>query len=275
VTTVAFFYDTNNSGADGTPIGGCGTEPEATGGTCAWNTSGVAPGSYYVYGTTSGDGAGATTVYSSGTMTINDAPALSIAEPNGTGDTVTAGTAYNIAYTLTDSDDTITVAFYYDSDAVGFNGTPISGACATAAEGTGVTCAWDTSGMTPGNYYVYGISTTDAFNSAAQAYSPGVITINPNSAATLVVNQPDGAGDTIAGGDSFTVNYDLRRSRSSMTPTTAAPTARQSVVAEPSRKRRAGPVPGIPAAWLRAATTSTERRAVTGRALRRSTRLAR
>ena len=129
VTTVAFFYDTNNSGADGTAIASCAAEPEATGGTCVWNTSGVAPGSYYVYGTTSGDGAGATTVYSSGTMTINDAPALPISEPNGTGDTVAVGSVYNITYTLTDGDDTITAAFYYDTDAVGFNGTAITGAC--------------------------------------------------------------------------------------------------------------------------------------------------
>ena len=119
VTTVSFFYETDGNGAGGTAIGGCGTQPEATGGTCAWDTTGVAPGSYFVYGTTSGDGAGAATVVSSGTMTINDAPALSIFEPNGTGDTVTAGDAYNITYTLTDSDDTITAAFFYDSDAVG------------------------------------------------------------------------------------------------------------------------------------------------------------
>ena len=45
------------------------------------------------------------------------------------------------------------------------------GACAAATEGSGVSCAWNTSGMTPGNYYIYGISTADAVNSAAQAYS--------------------------------------------------------------------------------------------------------
>ena len=84
VSTVAFFYDTNNSGADGTAIGGCGAEPEATGGTCTWNTSGVAPGSYYVYGTTSGDGSGATTVYSSGAMTINVAPLSYASGDDGT-----------------------------------------------------------------------------------------------------------------------------------------------------------------------------------------------
>ena len=35
-------------------------------------------------------------------------------------------------YDLADSDDTVTVAFYYDTDGSGLDGTAISGSCATA-----------------------------------------------------------------------------------------------------------------------------------------------
>ena len=90
----------------------------------------------------------------------NTAPTLSVAQPDGTGDSVNIGDLYDVTYTLTDPDplQTVTAAFYYDSTSSGLDGTAITGACATAAEGTGVTCSWDTSGMTAGSYYVYGIA---------------------------------------------------------------------------------------------------------------------
>ena len=206
VTTVAFYYDVNNSGADGTAIGGCSAEPEATGGTCVWNTSGVTPGSYYVYGTTSGDGAGAATVYSSGQITINAAPnsspTLTVNEPNGVGDTVTQGSNYSINYDLADPDDVVTVAFYYDTTNTGLDGIPIIGACASAAEGTGAACSWNTTGVTPGTYYIYGI-TSDGTNPAVNDYSPGTITINaapiPLSYASGDDGTNPGGGDSIAG----------------------------------------------------------------------------
>jgi hypothetical protein len=93
----------------------------------------------------------------------NSPPTLTVNDPDGTSDTVTVGQNYSINYDLADTDDTVTVAFYYDDDDTGLNGTAISGACATAAEGTGVTCTWDTTGMTTGSYYVYGV-TNDGTN---------------------------------------------------------------------------------------------------------------
>jgi hypothetical protein len=44
----------------------------------------VAAGSYYVYGTTSGDGAGAATVYSTGAVTIGVAPLSYVSGDDGT-----------------------------------------------------------------------------------------------------------------------------------------------------------------------------------------------
>lgn len=107
----------------------------------------------------------------------NAPPTLSISQPDGVSDTVTIGDSYNIIYTLADTDDTVTVAFSYDTDNTGLDGTAITSACATAAEGSGVTCSWDTTGVTPGSYYVYGI-TNDGVNPQVSAYSPGQITIN-------------------------------------------------------------------------------------------------
>jgi hypothetical protein len=111
------------------------------------------------------------------TVAVNGAPTLTVNDPEGTADIVTVGETYSINYDLADSEDTVTVAFYYDSDSSGEDGTAITGACASGAEGTNVTCAWDTTGMTPGAYYVYGI-TDDGTNPAVSAYSSGQITIN-------------------------------------------------------------------------------------------------
>src|SRR3990172_2402731 len=118
----------------------------------------------------------------------NDPPTLTVSQPDGTGDTVNVGDLYNITYDLADSDNVVTAAMHYDANASGLDGTAITGACATAAEGTGATCSWNTTGMTPGNYYVYG-TTTDSVNPEVSDYSPGVITINAaGSDATSYTN---------------------------------------------------------------------------------------
>lgn len=124
----------------------------------------------------------------------NTAPALTVSQPDGVGDTVNVGDPYDVTYTLSDAEDIVTAAFYYDTDGVGLNGTAISGACATAPAGTNVTCSWDTTGMSPGSYYVYGI-TSDGVNPQVSDYSPGMITINsalPD--ATLVSYEIGGDG---------------------------------------------------------------------------------
>ena len=115
-------------------------------------------------------------------------PTLSIAQPDGVSDTVTVGTAYNITYTSADSDDTVTTAFYYDTNTDMTGGVAITGACATAAEGTGATCSWDTTGVTPGSYYVYGVTSGSAGigATAVSAVSSGQITIDSATVAPTV-----------------------------------------------------------------------------------------
>ncbi|MCX6702980.1 MAG: hypothetical protein NTW60_03895 [Candidatus Wolfebacteria bacterium] len=108
---------------------------------------------------------------------VNVPPSLSIFQPDGVGDTVIVGDLYDITYTLSDPEEAVTAAFYYDTDATGLDGTAITGPCALALEGSGVTCAWDTTGISPGSYYIYGI-TNDGINPQVSAYSLGAITIN-------------------------------------------------------------------------------------------------
>ncbi len=183
--TAAFFHDADNTGLDGTAItGACASAIEGTGVTCSWDTTGMSPGTYYVYGLTDDGTNPQVSAYSSGVITINavgnSAPTLSVSEPNGVGDTVTVGDLYDITYDLGDAEDTVTAAFFYDADNTGLDGTAIIGACASAAEGTGVTCSWDTTGMSPGTYYVYGL-TDDGTNPQVSAYSPGTIVINASA----------------------------------------------------------------------------------------------
>lgn len=112
-----------------------------------------------------------------GTYNVDAAPTIAVDQPDGVSDAVTVGDNYSIQYDLADSDSVVTAAFSYDSNNSGLDGTAISGACATAAEGTNATCSWNTTGVTPGSYYVYGI-TSDGVNPQVSAYSSGQITID-------------------------------------------------------------------------------------------------
>ncbi|MFH1112068.1 MAG: LamG domain-containing protein, partial [Patescibacteria group bacterium] len=107
--------------------------------------------------------------------TGNSAPAVSISQPPAEGATITQGDNYTVTYTLSDTDSTVTSTFYYDTNASGYDGTIIAG-CTGVAEGTNTTCAWDTTGVSPGSYYVYG-STTDYISAPVRAYSLGSVTI--------------------------------------------------------------------------------------------------
>lgn len=129
----------------------------------------------------------------------NEPPTLSISQPGGIGDSVTQGDPYAITYTLSDPDNVVTAAFYYDTNNFGLDGTAIAGACATATEGTGATCSWNTTGVTPGSYYVYGI-TNDGVNGQVSAYSGGTLTVNAVPVISISGIVPN-AGTALGGTD--------------------------------------------------------------------------
>ncbi len=143
------------------------------------------------------------------TTTGNIPPTLSLSDPDGAGDTVLAGEVYNITYDLADSDDVVTAAFYYDIDNTGFDGIEI-GACASLIEGEELICSWDTTGIPPGGYYVYG-RTDDGVNPPIQAYSPGRISINTLGKSSVMV-QTSSVDAYIRDGTSSNTNYGAKTS---------------------------------------------------------------
>jgi hypothetical protein len=207
VATVDFYYDTNASGADGTQITGCQGQSEGAGALCSWNTTGL-NGDYWVYGIAQDPENGSQpAVYSVGALTVtpsaNTPPTLTITEPDGVGDSVTAGDPYNIVYDLTDVDSIATVDFYYDTNETGADGTQITG-CQEQPEGAGATCSWGTTGLN-GDYWVYGIAQDPENGPQVAQYSGGALTITgannpPNDPGGVNQYKLDGTTPISAGG---------------------------------------------------------------------------
>lgn len=158
----------------------------------AWVSGAEDPAAWGGGETTTSDSWAAASIVLRPAPPANNPPTLSISQPDGVGDTVTVGAAYNITYSLSDPDNIVTAAFFYDTNNTGLDGTAITGACATAAEGTNVTCSWDTTGITPGSYFVYG-TTNDGVNPTVSAYSSGTITINAPPAGPDATSYTNGA----------------------------------------------------------------------------------
>ncbi len=186
--------------------GGNGSEWDSThgsggggggGGGGSRNNNGGGGGTSGQYGAGGAGGGGSGKGYSAGsgssgkqgiiviqyTPLVNQPPSLNIDEPDGVNDVISEGSVFTIQYDLSDGDNTVYADFYYDTDGSGLDGTAIS-SCQDQPEGSNQTCDWDTTGVSPGTYYIYGI-TSDGINPQVSDYSEGVVTIN---AAPEVVN---------------------------------------------------------------------------------------
>ena len=139
------------------------------------------------------------------TYTANNAPTVSISDPGGS---VAQGGTYTVTtYTLSDTEDVATAAFYYDTDAAGYNGTAMTGTCSNAGEGAGATCTWTVPGaLAPGNYYIYAVANdgvnpavNSAYNAAAITVTLGGNTLLHNSAITSSSKWPGNGGWGLAG----------------------------------------------------------------------------
>lgn len=109
VVTAAFYYDTDNAGLDGTAItGGCAASVEGTDAMCSWNTTGVASGSYYIYGITNDGVNPPVSSYSSGTITINAVPVISVSGIVPNAGATAGGTSVTISGSNFQSGATIT-----------------------------------------------------------------------------------------------------------------------------------------------------------------------
>jgi hypothetical protein len=99
-------------------------------------------------------------------------PTIAIIEPDGNEDT-SVGT-FTITWTDEDPDSDAEVRLYYDTDARGADGTPIT---AGLSEDDQIdSYIWDTSGLPKGRYYVYAVI-DDGINPPVSSYSEHPVTV--------------------------------------------------------------------------------------------------
>src|SRR5262249_23491512 len=125
----------------------------------------------------------------------NQAPTISIVEPDGTSDT--ANNSYTISWTDTDPDNNAAISLYYDNNNTGADGTLITSSLTEDADGASDTYAWNTSSLANGIYYVYA-TINDGVNPVVTAYSSGAVTVShpapPASGMTFVSEVHDASG---------------------------------------------------------------------------------
>ena len=181
---IALYYDTDNTGQDGTLIVEDLSE-DAEEDAYEWATTAVPAGDYYIYGVIKDRVNSAVTSYSSGAVTIrqpaeNTPPSLTILEPDGTEDR--ADTTYTISWEAADPEENATLALYYDKDNSGADGTLIVENLEEDAATD--TYTWATAALPAGTYYIYGVI-KDRVNPAVVSYSRGPVKLEPQA-----VNQP-------------------------------------------------------------------------------------
>jgi len=122
---------------------------------------------------------GISTVYalSPSYLTVNAAPTLAITEPNGSGDSISQGSAYIINFGAADSDDAATFSLYYKNASSGCSSglTGWTSLTTNLAEYESIR-NWDTTGVPYGNYYICGVI-NDGVNSSVYSISSGPVTI--------------------------------------------------------------------------------------------------
>jgi len=109
--------------------------------------------------------------YSVEVLVPNSPPKIEFKSPvdpreNGSG-------TLTIQYNCTDTEDDVEVSLFWDEDATGFDGVPIT----TGLSKTNTSYVWDTSSMPTGTYYIYARA-DDGNNLPVYTYAPGSIRIS-------------------------------------------------------------------------------------------------
>jgi hypothetical protein len=112
-------------------------------------------------------------------ITVNnanqDAPTITVNQPDGISDTGATGGSFTINYDADDPDgDSISVDFYYDDNGSGEDGTAIGSCQNLTTKGTGLTCSWTS--LPTGTWYVYGI--VDDTTTTTTDYSSGTVVVS-------------------------------------------------------------------------------------------------
>jgi hypothetical protein len=148
----------------------------------------------FTYDAQAYDGASPFGAADTATVTVNQAantpPTITVNQPDGVGDTGTAGGSFTIDYDADDPDgDAISVDFYYDDNATGEDGTAIASCQNLTSKGTGLTCSWTS--LPAGTWYVYGIA--DDGTTTTTDYSSGTVVVSATPPVTL-----NGAWDIVS-----------------------------------------------------------------------------
>ena len=140
----------------------------------------------------------------------NQPPALSITAPDKDAE-VEAGKTVAISWEGDDPDSDALISLYYDEDREGENGNTITAGISSSS--TKNTYSWDTKGVAPGRYYIYG-KIDDGKNVPVFAYSRGAVTIKrsdfPAPSITSAALGPEGlslAWNAINGADGYRIYY--------------------------------------------------------------------
>lgn len=139
-------------------------------------------------------------------IVVNRAPTFEFITPvlaevgpdNPTGDR----DLYTIRWNATDPDDTIRIAFYYDTDHVGFDGTLIVDG---QLKGTNRSYVWDASQVPGGTYYIYAVVNSPN-HEPLKVYSPGTFLIDQDRKPRLTILSPYSGDDTWS--DFFVIQWD-------------------------------------------------------------------
>ena len=172
-------------------------------GSYSWNTSGVAPGTYYIFGMIY-DGECSDHDYASGTVTVlapNICPTLDMTSPSSN-QTVTQGQNVAIAWNGTDPDDAATVSIGYDQDNIFDNGNHTWIALSQSEDGS---YSWNTSGVAPGTYYIFGMIYDGECSD--HDYASGTVTVlAPNICPTLDMTSPS-SNQTVTQGQNVAIAW--------------------------------------------------------------------
>lgn len=180
--TIAFYWDDDNSGLDGTQIvSGLSEDDDGIGGSYVWNISAIPEGDYWIYASIDDGTFESRHDYSPGMLTINHSmitntpPTFQITEPDGNSDC--ADMEFIIMWMDSDPDDDASISLFYDTNDFGYDGEPIEDGLSEDAHGSSGFYYWNTTEITEGEYYIYGIC-DDGYNEAVRRYSTYTVTIN-------------------------------------------------------------------------------------------------
>lgn len=196
--TVALYYDTDNSGADGTLIAeNLNEDMDGSDDLYIWDTSALGNGDYYVYAVIA-DATSTVEVYGPAMLTVmntdNTPPSITILDPS-TAVTVASDSEYLIRWDDMDDDSNATISLYYDTDSMGVDGILLVDNLSEDLDNIwDDQFEWNTYNVPVGTYYIYAVI-TDGVNSPVTAYATGAIEI------TLVTVTGTTGDDDLNGGN--------------------------------------------------------------------------